>query len=208
MQNTYPTANCHDLFTAHPRWRPEELALPVPDAAQALLGSYLLHASKEGLVILRITETEAYGGSYRGHIDDASHAHRGRTERNAPMFAAPAHCYIYLIYGIYHCLNIVTGKEGIPAAVLIRGGEIVYGHKLVRMRRKNVAPKNWTNGPGKVCLALGLTRAQNDRPLTSGRLVLRHGDLRKGEKIRATVRHGIDYAEHGKDFPWRYYIAD
>lgn len=190
----------------YPRWRSEELNVRATVAAQKLLGSYLCRLTPEGLIIARITETEAYGDTYRGMADDASHAHRGRTQRNAPMFAAAGRSYIYFVYGMYHCLNIVTGAEGVPAAVLIRGAEIVYGHDLVRKRRGKVAPPHWADGPGKLCLALGLTRDENDRPLTHGALVLRHGPRRRGEKVRREVRCGIDYAVKGKYFPWRYIL--
>ena len=94
-----------------PRWRAAELLAPTADLARALLGSYLYRRTAQGLIIATITETEAYGGTYDSHPDDASHAFRGRTDRNAPMFAAPGIIYVYLVYGMHHCVNIVTERE-------------------------------------------------------------------------------------------------
>lgn len=194
------------IWTQYPRWQIHELEANTVHIAQALLGSLLLHRTTEGLVIARITETEAYGGTYRGLPDDASHAHRGRTLRNAPMFAAPGIVYIYLIYGMHHCLNIVTEPQSTPAAVLIRAATILHGEELVKKRRPKATAKHYSDGPGKLCQALGLTRRDNEHSLLSGKLQLRHAPLQPHEYIETTVRQGIDYAVHGKHFPWRFFL--
>lgn len=194
------------LWNQYPRWQIHELEQNTVTIAQTLLGSLLLHRSKDGLVIARITETEAYGGTYQGLPDDASHAYRGQTPRNAPMFAAPGIVYIYLIYGMHHCLNIVTEPPNTPAAVLIRAATIIHGEELVRQRRPQVSAKHYSDGPGKLCQALGLTRLDNQRSLLSGHLQLRHAPLHDGEYIEPAVRQGIDYARHGKYFPWRFFL--
>jgi len=187
-----------------PRWRADELLAPTPTLARALLGSYLYRRTADGLIIATITETEAYGGDYDGHPDDASHAHRGRTARNAPMFAAPGILYVYLVYGMHHCVNIVTEREGIPAAVLIRGVRILTGLDLARRRRGHVPVSRLSDGPGKLAQALDLTRRDNGRTLLRGHLTLRHGPSIPAAEVRTTVRCGIDYATFGKTFPWRF----
>lgn len=187
-----------------PRWHIDELLAPTVDVARALLGSYLWRRTPDGLIVARITETEAYGGTMHGHHDDASHAYRGRTDRNAPMFAAPGILYVYLVYGMHHCVNIVTQAQGTPAAVLLRGVRIVRGLDIARRYRGHVADARLSDGPGKLAQALALTRADSGRSLLRGDLVLRHGTPPPADEVRTDVRVGIDYATHGKTFPWRF----
>lgn len=187
-----------------PRWRAAELLAPTADLARALLGSYLYRRTAQGLIIATITETEAYGGIYDGHPDDASHAFRGRTDRNAPMFAAPGIIYVYLVYGMHHCVNIVTEREGTPAAVLLRGVRILHGLEIARRLRGQVPDARLSNGPGKLAQALALTRRDDGRSLLRGDLVLRHGAPPPAAAIHTEVRQGIDYAPWGKTFPWRF----
>ena len=164
---------------------------------------------------MRLTETEAY----IGRCDKACHAYGGRrTARTEPLFLPPGHAYIYLIYGMYHCLNLVTEPEGEPAAVLLRAGEAVLGGDTIRRFRFGDAPwnayrrKNFLNGPGKLCEGLSLTRAQNGMDLMGDTLFLCDDPADLGlpppEKVRETIRTspriGIDYAEEAKDFPWRF----
>lgn len=127
------------------------------EVARDLIGCFVSHAG----VTLRITEVEAY--RYPG--DTANHARMGRTRRNAPMWGQPGHAYVYLCYGLHHMLNFVTGPEGHPAAVLIRGGEPVEGMAEVRARRPGRAGPGLSNGPGKVGAALGLHTALSGSPL-------------------------------------------
>ena len=185
--------------------------------SRELLGKYLCRRLDGELLALRLTETEAY----IGRCDKACHAYGGRrTARTEPLFLPPGHAYIYLIYGMYHCLNLVTEPEGEPAAVLLRAGEPVSGMDAIRRLRFGDAPwnayrrKNFLNGPGKLCEGLSLTRAQNGMDLTGYTLFLCDDPADLGlpppektrEAIRTSPRIGIDYAEEARDFPWRFQL--
>ncbi len=177
--------------------------------ARALLGRELVRMWEGEPLVCRITETEAYVGA----VDKACHAYNyRRTKRTETLFARPGTAYIYLIYGMYCCLNFVTEPEGEPCAVLIRGAEPLEGtDRLARNRFGCPAArmtayqrKNFLNGPGKLCRALGLTRAQNGLDLTGDELYVRDG-APPGE-IHTGTRIGIDYAEEAAGFPWRFWI--
>ena len=179
--------------------------------ARDLLGRHIVRRREDGAeLVCRITETEAYVG----RMDKACHAYGyKRTARTETLFAPPGTAYIYLIYGIYHCLNFVTEREGEPSAVLLRGLEPVEGMAEMARRRFGKEPeqltsyqkKNFLNGPGKVCLALGLTKAQNGLDLTGEELfLLDDGSPRPA--FRTGTRIGIDYAEEAVHFPWRFYL--
>lgn len=184
--------------------------------SRELLGKYLCRRLESGeLLALRLTETEAY----IGRCDKACHAYGGRcTARTEPLFLPPGHAYIYLIYGMYHCLNLVTEPEGEPAAVLLRAGEAILGGDTIRRFRFGDTPwnayrrKNFLNGPGKLCEGLSLTRVQNGMDLMGDTLFLCDNPTDLGlpppenvrETIRTSPRVGIDYAEEAKDFPWRF----
>ena len=178
--------------------------------ARDLLGQYLVRVLDREQLICRITETEAYVG----RCDKACHAYGyKRTARTKTLFAKPGTAYIYLIYGMYNCLNFVTEPEGEPAAVLIRGLEAVSGAEtLSRLRyQKPLAEltayqqKNFLNGPGKLCKALHLDRSYNGIDLTEDILyVVRSGEI--PGQIHIGPRVGIDYAEEAVDFPWRFWI--
>ena len=179
--------------------------------ARELLGKYLVRELDGRRLVCRITETEAYVGP----VDKACHAYRyRRTPRTEPLFAPPGTSYIYLIYGIYHCLNLVTEPEGEPCAVLIRGGQAVEGtDDIARLRYGRdwaglsaAQRKNFLNGPGKLCLGLGLTRAENGLPLTRPPLYVCDGGDPPPASIHSGRRIGIDYAEEAADFPWRFWI--
>ena len=189
------------------------------EIARALLGKYLVRVLDGELLVGRITETEAY----IGRCDKACHAYNyRRTERTSTMFMEPGHAYIYLIYGMHCCLNFVTEPEGEPSAVLLRGIEPLAGMETMARLRYGDAPltayrvKNFTNGPGKVCKALGLTRAQNRMDLTGDELFLCEfaedvglTDVPRGrEKICAGPRIGVDYAEEAREFPWRFCLEE
>lgn len=172
------------------------------DVAQELIGCHLV----AGPVTLRITETEAY----RDGGDTANHCRFGKTERNAAMFGPPGHAYVYLCYGLHWMLNLVTDREGIGAAVLIRSAEVVTGHELVRARRKvaarlsPLAEARLVAGPGKVGQALGLDRTFDHHPVTlRGPLELHLTATRPA--LLSGPRVGIDYAapEH-RLAPWRF----
>lgn len=178
--------------------------------ARELLGQHLVRVLDGEKLICRITETEAY----IGRCDKACHAYGyKRTSRTQTLFARPGTAYIYLIYGMYHCLNFVTEPEGEPAAVLIRGLEAVSGiETLTRLRYPQNSgrltayqQKNFLNGPGKLCKALSLDKSFNGYDLTGDTLyVVRSSETL--ETIHTGKRIGIDYAEEAVEFPWRFWI--
>ena len=173
---------------------------PTLKVAEELLGKYLVVNKRNKSLSGKIVETEAYIGS----DDPACHASRGMTPRNRVMFGPPGHAYIYFTYGMYHCLNLVTEKEGFPAAVLIRAIEPAQGMELMMRRRGTKKIKNLTSGPGKLCQALSLDRSLNGEDLCYGRIWVENRGVRAG-KIKSTSRVGIN---QGKNKKWRFYILD
>ena len=178
--------------------------------ARALLGKYLVHRVDGVPLCGRITETEAY----IGRMDKACHAYGyKRTPRTQTLFSPPGTAYLYLIYGMYHCLNFVTEPEGEPCAVLLRAVEAAEGAEFMAQNRfgcglSALTPyqrKNFLNGPGKVCRAFSLTRVQNGLDLTGDTLFLWDAG-ETPEQIHVGKRIGIDYAEEAADFPWRFYL--
>lgn len=181
------------------------------EIARNLLGAYLVRVLDGHKLVCRITETEAYVG----RMDKACHAYGyKRTHRTETLFAQPGTAYIYLIYGMYHCLNFVTEPEGEPSAVLIRGVEPVRNRDIIARNRfdckfdamTSYQKKNFLNGPGKVCKGLALTRAENGLDLTGGDLYVCEGEPPAPEDIQVGRRIGIDYAEEAVDFPWRFWL--
>ena len=122
--------------------------------AKKLIGAVLCCRTKEGLTTGRIVECEAYGGCWRGHEDDGAHSAKGITARTKVIFGEPGHAYVYLIYGMYTCLNIVCEPEGIPGCVLIRAIEPLSGVELMRHRRKGAKGRLLTGGPGRLTMAM------------------------------------------------------
>jgi DNA-3-methyladenine glycosylase len=150
-------------------------------------------------VTVELTEVEAYGGG----DDPASHAHRGRTARNAPMFGPPGGIYVYRSYGIHWCMNIVTGERGVPCAVLLRAGTILEGSATaVRRRGRN---RNVADGPGKLCQALGVTGEVSGMFLGEGPISIELTDRASGPSVVATPRIGISRAV---DRRWRFVLSD
>lgn len=189
------------------KWPRSRYALPACEAAPALLGRYLVHETKQGTIIGRIVETEAYGGTYRGQPDDGSHAFRGLTKRTEPMFRAGGWSYVYLIYGMYCCMNIVTGLAGEGQAVLIRAVEPVAGiDTMLANRDAAKVSKNLTNGPGKLCRAMAIDLAQNKLDLYGSELYIWEPEQLERYAVGRSPRIHIDYAVWGKKFPWRFYI--
>jgi DNA-3-methyladenine glycosylase len=163
------------------------------EVAKDLLGTFLVHEVDQGTRVGRVVETEAYVGP----DDRGSHAHRGRTVRTAPMFGPPGHAYVYLIYGMHSCLNVVTESDGYPAAVLLRALEAVEG--LPGPAR----------GPALLCRAMGVDRRYSGVDITRPPLFFLAGDSPIGaEYIAAGPRIGIDYAGEWAPRPWRFWIAD
>lgn len=178
--------------------------------ARELLGCVLVREYEGETLLGRITETEAY----IGRCDKACHAYGyKRTGRTETLFAPPGTAYLYLIYGMYTCLNLVTEGEGEPAAVLIRAVEPVTGGETMSRLRFGRAldeqtayqRKNFLNGPGKVCKALSLDRSLDGHDLQRPPLYVCPGESPK-RRISCGPRVGIDYAEEAKDFPWRFWI--
>jgi len=166
---------------------------PTVALARALLGKILVFGKTSG----KIVETEAY----LFHDDPGCHASRGMTKRNAPMFEKAGRTYVYLIYGMYHCLNIVSGKEGEGEAVLIRALEPVSGIDLMMKRRKTKKIENLCNGPGKLTQALGITKKHNNLSLLNSSIHI----CNNKEKFEITEAKRIGLTE-GKDLMLRFYI--
>jgi len=170
--------------------------------AGELVGCLLVRRMAEGRIVVRITETEAYGGA----DDPASHAHRGPTSRNKAMFGEPGRLYVYLIYGLHHCLNIVAHEEGAAGAVLIRAGEPVEGIGLLRRNRPGVKDAALLNGPGKLAAALSIDRSLNGfdpiaPPIHPAPVAVIGCEA--GPALERTPRIGISA---GKELPWRFIV--
>lgn len=166
------------------------------EVAPDLLGWILTGPNGSG----RIVEVEAYSGT----DDEASHAHRGPTARNAPMFGPAGTLYVYLIYGIHHCANVVTGAVGDGQAVLIRAIQPLGDRTRMESARPVRREVELTNGPGKLCHALGIDRTHSGLDLgADGPVTLWSGRLEAGESVCATARIGITRARRR---PWRWYL--
>lgn len=177
---------------------------PSPAVARDLLGARLVHRKAGGAVGGTIVEVEAYSGPE----DLAAHSSRGRTARNAVMFGPPGHLYVYLVYGLHYCLNVVTGPGNKPEAVLIRALEIDEGLESARQRRGPRAPDaRLAAGPGNVGQALGVDRTLNGTDLLLGP-VLVEPRLGPMPMTHSGPRVGVDYAGHWAARPMRFWIAD
>lgn len=178
-------------------------ARPTLDVARDLIGKTLYRQTAEGLTAGIIVETEAYIAA----IDPAAHGYRGKTPRNAAMFGLPGHAYIYVSYGMHHCLNVVTEGEGVAAAVLLRALEPTVGMELMRARRgPRIGDRDLARGPGRLCAALALTLAENGADLCSDALWIAGTPGSPADaSIVATPRIGINQAA---DWPWRFVVAD
>lgn len=177
---------------------------PTLEVASDLLGKVLVRRLNGRELRGKIVETEAYIGSE----DLACHASRGHTPRTAVMFGLPGHAYVYMIYGFYFCLNVVTERKGYPAAVLIRAIEPLDNVELMRQLRNN--PQRDTNiasGPGKLCRAMSIDKSLNGENLFGTKLWIEDRNIDPGP-IGTSPRVGIDYAGEYKDKPWRFYIDD
>ena len=168
--------------------------------ARSLLGQRLVRVVDGERLSGLIAETEAYGGP----DDEASHARR-RTPRSAIMYGPPGLAYVYFVYGMYFCLNAVTESDGQPGAVLIRALVPQEGIATLRARRGGASLREVANGPGKLCLALGITLALNGVDLTAGsELFLEEGCEVLPEQVVATPRIGVRGNEAARSRPWRF----
>ena len=175
--------------------------------ARELLGRLLVvPATDRARVSGIIVETEAY----RGPQDRASHAYGGRrTDRTRTMYAIGGTAYVYFVYGMYHQFNVVTNLEDVPHAVLVRALEPVEGIGLMRKRRRGRSDQSLTNGPGKLCIALGIDRKLDGADLLGDRVWIEEGRGRIPPSAIAVGRRiGIDYAEAWVDKPWRFWIRN
>lgn len=178
--------------------------------ARELLGTVLVHEWEGQRISARIVEAEAY----MGMEDKAAHSYGGRrTPRVEVMYGDPGFAYIFPIYGMHFCFNVVTREKGVPQAVLIRGVQPLEGIRWMAQQRygkpyeelSKSQLKGFTNGPGKLCKALSLDRSHNGMDLCGDQVYLEEGT---GEdfNIIATKRVGIDYAEEARDYLWRFHI--
>jgi DNA-3-methyladenine glycosylase len=174
---------------------------PVVEVARDLLGCILVHESAEGPTSGMIVEAEAYASD-----DPASHAYRGRTDRNAPMFEDPGYAYVYFTYGMHFCLNAVTEPEGKASAVLIRAVQPLEGIDLMRARRGAIRDRDLARGPGRLTQAFGIAREQNRSDLTKPPLMICAGERLPYNGARATPRIGLGTLQDGR--LWRFAIKD
>jgi DNA-3-methyladenine glycosylase len=175
---------------------------PAVEVAADLLGCILVHDSPQGAVAGRLVEVEAY----QGPEDLAAHSSRGRTPRNAVMFGPPGHLYVYLIYGIHHCANIVCGPGDKPEAVLLRAAEITDGVELALARRGAVPIRRLASGPGNLGAAFGLDRSHNGSDLLSGPIWVARGPA--PARVEQRPRVGVDYAGRWASLPLRFVDPD
>ena len=173
---------------------------PTLQVARELLGQLIVRNYRGKRLVGRIVEVEAY----RGSIDPASHAYRGKTKRNEVMFWEGGHLYVYFTYGMHFCANVVTQREGIAEAVLIRGVEPVHGIGVMRaLRGKKTADVNLTNGPAKFCEAFGIGRKENGLSLLGKEVYLEAGTRIPQTRIGKSARIGI---RTGTDKNWRFFV--
>jgi len=181
--------------------------------AKELLGKILVHEVNGVKLRGKIVETEAYIGS----IDKACHAYGGKhTPRLTTLYGRPGIAYVYFIYGMYHCFNVITKEEGFPEGVLIRAIEPIDGLDVMsKLRFKKeyneitkAQIKNLTSGPSKLCIAMNINKENNKQDLCTSELYIEDPVEKEKVEIIEAKRIGIDYAEEAKDFLWRFYIKN
>lgn len=173
------------------------LDAPSSEVAPRLLGCSLERKIDGHTIHAKIVETEAYD-----QTDVASHSYKGKTQRTEVMFGPAGHLYVYFTYGMHYCCNIVVGEVGYGAAVLIRAIEPLSGVDIIEQKRRKSGVET-TNGPAKLCQALGIDTRMNGHDLTKGDLKLIINPALAKNMIVQTTRIGIS---QGKDTPWRFYI--
>lgn len=177
---------------------------PTPEVARDLLGRYLVRELGGEKLVLRIVEIEAYLGAE----DRASHAWGGRrTARNEAMYLAGGHAYVYFIYGMHFCLNVVTAAAGMPHALLLRAGEPIAGSERMAELRGLAAlppPGGLAGGPGRLCRAMGIDRGLDGAALWRAPLRLAHGEEVSDRVVIRAPRVGVDYAGEAAAWPLRF----
>jgi DNA-3-methyladenine glycosylase len=178
-----------------------ELSIDPPSAAQRLLGATMW----SGPVALRVVEVEAYGGDPAGPWPDpASHSGRGRTPRNAVMFGPPGRLYVYLSYGMHTCVNVTTGPDGTAGAALLRSGEVIAGHDVVRARRRAArGDSGLARGPGNLGSALGIDLSDYGTRLFDTASPIRLELSAPVTEVSCGPRVGVSVAA---DRPWRFWL--
>jgi DNA-3-methyladenine glycosylase len=180
---------------------------PTLRIARALLGKILVHDTPAGRTAGRIVEIEAY----RGPADRAAHSAGGhRSARNEVMYGPPGHAYVYFIYGMHHCMNVVCQPRDVPEAVLLRALEPLEGETLMRARRGLADVPAWRlcRGPGALCQAMGIGRAENGADLVRGPLRILDAPAVPAARVARTPRIGVDYAGADAARPWRFAVRD
>ncbi len=182
--------------------------------AEELLGKYLVRKLQDKLLIGKIVEVEAY----MGEDDKAAHSYGGRrTERNEVMYGEAGHIYVYFIYGMHYCFNVITERVNVPRGVLVRALEPIEGLELMALNRykksleelTNREVKNLTNGPAKLCAAFNITRDHNGMDICKDEIYIAEEEKNKENfEVVRTTRINIDYAEEARFYPWRFYIKD
>jgi DNA-3-methyladenine glycosylase len=182
-------------------------ARPTLAVARAILGARLVRLEAGQRLAGMITEAEAY----IGETDLGCHARAGRTPRTAVMYGQPGHAYVYFTYGMHWMLNFVTETEDFPAAVLIRAIQPVEGLETIAARRKGRPQPAWTDGPGKICQALGIDGRLNGTDLCAAEAVLfvEAGDPVPDDFVTIGPRVGLNSVpEPWKSMPWRYQVKE
>lgn len=178
-----------------------DVALVAPE----LLGKLLVHKTREGVASGIIVEVEAYSGA----IDKGAHSYPNkRTPRTEIQFGEGGYAYVYSIYGMHCCFNVVTNKTNIPEVVLVRALEPVDGIDLMMSRRNTQNTFELCNGPGKLCSALGISKANYGDDLCGGRLFIEERMAVPRNEIAVSPRVNIDYAGEDAKLLWRYFIKD
>ena len=171
------------------------------DVARDLIGCLLVHDSNDGRTVGRIVEAEAYMRD-----DPGSHASKGQTPRNSPMFEEPGRAYVYFTYGMHFCLNAVAHTPGIPGAVLLRAVEPIEGIELMRLRRGGaIKDRDLTRGPGRLTQSFGLNREHNRLDLTRPPLFICAGERLPEEAVKKGPRIGLGTTQDGR--PWRFSVV-
>ena len=180
------------------------LRRPTALVARRLLGTLVVRDHPQGVVAVRLTEVEAY----LGVRDPAAHTFGGRrTPRNEVMWGDAGHLYVYFVYGMHHCMNVVARAPGVPEAVLLRGGVVVAGAEVVSRRRPGWDGRP-LDGPAKLCQALAVDRADNGTDLTTGSVRLCDDGQRWPEHlIRRGPRVGVAYAGEAAAWPLRFFLG-
>ena len=185
------------------RWERKNYLSSAVETAYNLIGAVLVHETSEGIIKGKITECEAYGGFYQGKPDDGAHSFKGKTSRTQILLEEGGHAYIYLIYGMYLCMNIVCDIKGQPGGVLLRALEPVQGIDVMQKNRPKARGKLLTCGPGRLSMAMGIERSMYGMDLVSGNLYIESGNEQLIQ-VESSKRINIEYATYGKHFPWRF----